>query len=70
MFDCEIKLKYVPETNQYLKLWVKFLAKGNNGGIGWGSIPRLTDCESEVQPTATRHDSIQRVVDLNTFCKV
>ena len=35
-------LEFVPGTNQYLAMRVKFLAQWNNVGLWWGSNSRLT----------------------------
>ena len=56
-FDCEITLESVPGTNQYLAIWIKFLAYGNNRGLWLGSNPRPPHNESDVQPTAPRRPS-------------
>jgi len=44
-------LEYVPGTNQYWAIRVKFLALENNGGLWWGSIPWPPYYESDTQPT-------------------
>ena len=32
-FDCDITLEYVPGSNQWKSMSVKFLAQGNNGKL-------------------------------------
>ena len=56
MFECEIKFKTVPWTNQYWAMRVKFLVQGNNRILWWCYNSWLTDYESDaltIVPYAT-----------------
>ena len=52
LFDCEIRLKSVPETNQYQPMRSKFLAQGNNWSLWWCWNKRHT-YESHATPCGT-----------------